>query len=299
MRLSFHKPCFRRIPRRGSVRFRLGFTLIELLVVIAIIAILASILFPVFGRARENARRSSCQSNLKQLGLGILQYSQDYDERMPSGARARYFTAGWSGQIWPYVKSKQIFACPNDPSVPVDGAGAPLPTFQIISFGMNDSLLGDQNGGNGAPLSAFNAPALTVMLCETENNWVDPSNPTIELDSPGATGDKNFWGGKPSPGGSLDKYATGPISGQDGLITSVGRHMNGANYLAADGHVKWLLGSKISGGKDAYNDDATQGQKTAGLAGKACQPNDRCAAGTENMNNGGGPNSAALTFSKK
>jgi prepilin-type N-terminal cleavage/methylation domain-containing protein len=60
-----------------------GFTLIELLVVIAIIAILAAILFPVFARARENARRASCQSNLKQIGLGIMQYTQDYDERMP------------------------------------------------------------------------------------------------------------------------------------------------------------------------------------------------------------------------
>lgn len=62
-----------------------GFTLIELLVVIAIIAILAAILFPVFARARENARRASCQSNLKQIGLGILQYAQDYDERYPGG----------------------------------------------------------------------------------------------------------------------------------------------------------------------------------------------------------------------
>ncbi|RYG53119.1 DUF1559 domain-containing protein, partial [bacterium] len=65
-----------------SVTTRKAFTLIELLVVIAIIAILAAILFPVFGRARENARRSSCQSNLKQIGLGIMQYTQDYDERI-------------------------------------------------------------------------------------------------------------------------------------------------------------------------------------------------------------------------
>src|SRR4028118_1774787 len=70
-------------PRGGAGISRSGFTLIELLVVIAIIGILASILFPVFARARENARRSSCQSNLKQIGLGILQYTQDYDEKLP------------------------------------------------------------------------------------------------------------------------------------------------------------------------------------------------------------------------
>lgn len=63
---------------------RRGFTVIELLVVITIIAILAAILFPVFGRARENARRRSCLSNLKQMGLAILQYTQDYDERFPN-----------------------------------------------------------------------------------------------------------------------------------------------------------------------------------------------------------------------
>ena len=69
--------------RAGDTRKKFGFTLIELLVVFAIIAILAAILFPVFARARENARRASCQSNLKQIGLGIMQYTQDYDEKMP------------------------------------------------------------------------------------------------------------------------------------------------------------------------------------------------------------------------
>jgi prepilin-type N-terminal cleavage/methylation domain-containing protein/prepilin-type processing-associated H-X9-DG protein len=94
-----------------------GFTLIELLVVIAIIAILAAILFPVFGRARENARRSSCQSNLKQMGLVLVQYAQDYDERMvsarmdlPGNSRA------WQEVIQPYVKNKQIFFCPSNPN---------------------------------------------------------------------------------------------------------------------------------------------------------------------------------------
>src|SRR5690606_28544578 len=83
-----------------------GFTLIELLVVIAIIAILAAILFPVFARARENARRASCMSNEKQLALGLLMYTQDYDERLPDyhGGTAPYFP----DLIFPYVKSYQV-----------------------------------------------------------------------------------------------------------------------------------------------------------------------------------------------
>ncbi len=97
-----------------------AFTLIELSVVIAIIAILAAILFPVFARARENARRSSCQSNLKQIGLGALQYTQDYDETLPPGALA--CSPGgitlWNGMLQPYVKSTQLFSCPSSDRKP-------------------------------------------------------------------------------------------------------------------------------------------------------------------------------------
>src|SRR4028118_560172 len=112
--------------RRAAHR---GFTLIELLVVIAIIAILAAILFPVFARARENARRASCQSNLKQIGLGVMQYIQDYDEKFPptyvSLDGAAGYTApavnttpaanadqGWAQIIQPYMKSTQLLQCP-------------------------------------------------------------------------------------------------------------------------------------------------------------------------------------------
>ena len=102
---------------KSSQNGRSAFTLIELLVVIAIIAILAAILFPVFARARENARRSSCQSNLKQLALGAIQYSQDYDEQVlpirsdPNAALAKYFA--WSDIVQPYLKSRQITLCPS------------------------------------------------------------------------------------------------------------------------------------------------------------------------------------------
>ena len=96
-------------------RIRSGFTLIELLVVIAIIAILAAILFPVFAQAREAARKSTCQSNLKQIGSGIMMYVQDYDERFPTvrGANVNAF-ADWRGLIFPYTKNVQIFLCPSN-----------------------------------------------------------------------------------------------------------------------------------------------------------------------------------------
>jgi prepilin-type N-terminal cleavage/methylation domain-containing protein/prepilin-type processing-associated H-X9-DG protein len=106
---------------------RRGFTLIELLVVIAIIAILAAILFPVFAKAREKARQSSCLNNVKQITLGLMQYTQDYDERFPGGAGTHWgdVAAGYAGwpnyphggyvdAIYPYVKNVQVFMCPSD-----------------------------------------------------------------------------------------------------------------------------------------------------------------------------------------
>jgi prepilin-type N-terminal cleavage/methylation domain-containing protein len=95
-----------------------GFTLIELLVVIAIIAILAAILFPVFARAREKARQSSCQSNLKQLSLGVLMYMQDYDGRSPFGWTTYEGNTAlayrWRDAIQPYIKNTQILVCPSN-----------------------------------------------------------------------------------------------------------------------------------------------------------------------------------------
>lgn len=93
-----------------------GFTLIELLVVIAIIAILAAILFPVFARAREAARRSSCLSNTKQIGTGLMLYSQDYDEVVCppwNGACPGLGCFGWADLLYPYIRNEKVFDCPS------------------------------------------------------------------------------------------------------------------------------------------------------------------------------------------
>jgi len=199
---------------------RLGFTLIELLVVIAIIAILAAILFPAFARARENARKTSCLSNMKQLGLGFMQYTQDYDEKFPGSAPSAN-TIGtlqpWSAQglghwvpggvvvsaatpcipangaIYPYVKSSQIFVCPSD--VNADA--------KKLSYSMPQLM-------DGIAIAAITSTSTKALLVDEGSSLND---------------------------GRLGNNTTDLVS----LI-----HFDGGNVLFADGHAKWRKGTTIN-----------------------------------------------------
>lgn len=187
---------------------RRGFTLIELLVVIAIIAILAAILFPVFARAREAARQSSCLSNTKQLALGVMSYTQDYDEQLPRSYDAGAPARGWFDVIQPYVKNNQVFYCPSDSIHNKTVA----PSFGNISYGWNYywlTLLGGSvaYGSAGAGLAAIQSPAETVVLADSGM----PSNVLPYVVYPWYAG-----------------YFPVPI------------HNTGANVNFADGHSKWM-----------------------------------------------------------
>ena len=195
-----------------SHRRRKGFTLIELLVVIAIIAILAAILFPVFARARENARRASCQSNLKQIGLGLLQYTQDYDEKYPATYTnqnaAGTIIAGWFYVIQPYVKSNQLFDCPSSTVTKYSG----VIWTEAISYGKNTLIAPE---ASEIPLTSVAKPAQTIFVGEA-------GNPRLVPEDFAAT----------SGYGSASWGTAGSI------FVPQYRHLETTNILFFDGHVK-------------------------------------------------------------
>ena len=234
-------------PRKVS-----GFTLIELLVVIAIIAILAAILFPVFARARENARRSSCQSNLKQIGIGLVQYTQDYDERFPGG----YGYIGgnqttFRETVQPYIKSIQVFACPSNTANSLgtyrgnpgyDGAAAetrsPVPRSYTASYvydaGSESQVCGTSvfvdkvgtfyNGDAGVSIAKLPDVARTITIFEAALPWAN-----INL------------------GGNAATFANEHFNG----------HLGTSNYLFADGHVKALKATATGTPVNMWNIEET------------------------------------------
>jgi prepilin-type N-terminal cleavage/methylation domain-containing protein/prepilin-type processing-associated H-X9-DG protein len=199
---------------------RKGFTLIELLVVIAIIAILAAILFPVFAKAREKGRQASCLSNVKQLCLAFLQYSQDYDEGFcscyaASGASATvrrwyYTSAANPGMLYPYIMNAQVFKCPS---------GGP--------YGGNRTLLGDGND-KAKNLAIVAKPSETVIFGDALGRKGDP---TTGMSDPAA-------GGMIVPLTDYNISRYGPGLACDGMGLMAIRHNGMANLGFVDGHAK-------------------------------------------------------------
>jgi prepilin-type N-terminal cleavage/methylation domain-containing protein/prepilin-type processing-associated H-X9-DG protein len=222
---------------KRNLRAKKGFTLIELLVVIAIIAILAAILFPVFARARENARRASCQSNLKQIGLGLLQYTQDYDEKMTPlaifDANEQRFT--WPYLVQPYIKSTQLFQCPSDTnrgnmnSFWASGLNTLGRNFHS-SYVYNTDIAGTV--GNSAAESAIQSGATTIAVFDGGTQA-------------GAVGtDPGIWLQK-SSGAQFATLPNGDVNSDDIYGGPHARHLETTNVLFADGHVKSLRPGKF------------------------------------------------------
>jgi prepilin-type N-terminal cleavage/methylation domain-containing protein/prepilin-type processing-associated H-X9-DG protein len=204
-----------------------GFTLIELLVVIAIIAILAGILFPVFAKAREKARQTNCLSNEEQLGLAVMQYTSDYDDHFPSQVSAEPgdgLTGAWiyydlfedgfdvaKGSLYPYVKSKAVYVCPDDGTAAKNG----------LSYSMGACLAADEPAGGGfeagRPINAIQNPSVMLMLGEESSFTLT-----------GGLADSTDYG--TSDDGHFQVYY--------GSLST--RHTGGSNIVFVDNHAKWM-----------------------------------------------------------
>ena len=274
--------CYQKAGLSGRRADKSAFTLIELLVVIAIIAILAAILFPVFAQAREKARQTSCLSNEKQMALGVMQYTQDYDEAYPRidtdkngvhpDGRTRSFT--WKEAIFPYVKngmadantlsshvSGGIWVCPSQPFGNMD-----------YTYGANNTVMRKLWNDNGAyamfdpqTLAGVVSPADAVMISElgaSENLGSSGGDLTTDWWAHGGMQWPPVWEG-PTSGAQYDGDVRKGNSDWPSAYFPRFRHTGVANVVYADGHVKALAKGRLNWCKNIY----TRGYQSSWDAG--------------------------------
>jgi prepilin-type N-terminal cleavage/methylation domain-containing protein/prepilin-type processing-associated H-X9-DG protein len=244
---------------------RHGFTLIELLVVIAIIAILAAILFPVFARARENARRASCQSNLKQIVLGVLQYAQDNDSRLVpfqniNSKGILTSSVNHFDPVQPYLKSSNLLFCPSAPKYKpssVNQAAIDKQEYTNMQYGFSSNVQGSLK--YIAPLVLNNANFPGTML-------IDAFPEAARTCLLGETSEFGYVYGAPSPtqtyftnGYGYSYFAAKTEGNANDRILFRERHFEGSNYAYLDGHVKWI---KVEAVNNVY---AAQGSNGDGI----------------------------------
>lgn len=232
-----------------------GFTLIELLVVIAIIAILAAILFPVFAKAREQARKTSCLSNMKQLGTGILMYVQDNDETMPltnygvNLTPQNKYTYEWQNSVQPYLKNRQIFRCPSDVTPIMDALrpnDAGNGRKSVTSY-LYNAFLGTTPGLANPTLQQLTPKALAAIDTPAENallmeGHVPTRNPDDSFGTDPFGNRKTLWLWRYSFTGDPGYFIHGiadptlPNAREFGLA----RH-DGGHVAYTDGHAKFQV----------------------------------------------------------